>query len=995
MSLNNHSVYPNLHKVTNPKGLNAFFSPTLDEITFAQEHSRQKIPRLGLLVLIKVVDYLRYFPPIKDIPYKIISHIALSAGIEGVTKRSLLVYEQSGTRKRQGKLILQYLRLKKFDRSAKVDTYSQCLKFAATKTHLTDITNAAIEYLITEQFELPALATLEKIARQARTHVSATLYQDLNQQCSNSLLQKVDDLIAEDSTHMSWSYLKSMPKTITIPHAELYLNYAQWLLEWKHLPDIHHLPDAQIKHMRQEALSLTVNHVRELKRNKQVALALILLATQQRIARDKLTQLFVRIIQNITQRSKWQLEAHYSKHQPNTDAMIRRFHELLLRCRDVGKVNPIPQNTSQIEAYFGNDLAKWIDACQTHLNYADHNAVPFMIKSYQSRRRVLMRCLSLLSLDTRNRALRPLLSAVEKIRRLFHDNPKTPVINLSEGWNTFMKTLPARWLQLLELSGDQETVPTRHLEISILVQLQEKIIAGEVFVIGAEVYGDDRAKLVDDQTFQSEIQAYMRHIDLPSDPDDLVQKLSNGLSHWVNLVDYQYPESDAFTLNHQGLVLRKPSTKKPPKSAEKLKSLIAKRMHRINILDLIVDVDQWLNIHRYFFPASGHAPKIKDNKKRFAATLLCYGCNFGPNQTAASLKKFSRKQVSWLNLRHVTEDKLQRAIRKIINTYDKMALPKQWGSGKQASADGTHWETYEQNLIAEFHFRYRLKGAIGYYVVSDKYIALFSHFISCGVYEAVHILDGVMSNDSDIRPDTLHGDTHAQSNVVFGLAYLLGIKLMPRIRNIKHLNFYHPEQKKKCHHINKLFRGNTRWHIIKEGLPEMMKIALSIHKGLVTPSSILRMLSQKNQKNALYQAFRELGRVVRTEYLLQYINDVQLRQMVNAQTNKSESYNDFIKWIFFFNNGVIAENLQYAQEKIIKYSHLLSNMAILYNTNEMTRILEELKAQGHTIRSEDLAYLSPYRKEHINRAGYFYLDIDRKAPPMHFGQFLSEDNESE
>lgn len=65
----------------------------------------------------------------------------------------------------------------------------------------------------------------------------------------------------------------------------------------------------------------------------------------------------------------------------------------------------------------------------------------------------------------------------------------------------------------------------------------------------------------------------------------------------------------------------------------------------------------------------------------------------------------------------------------------------------------------------------------GYYHVSDKYIALFSHFIPCGVHEAIYILDGLLKNESQIQPDTLHGDTQAQSTPVFGLAYLLGINL--------------------------------------------------------------------------------------------------------------------------------------------------------------------------------------------------------------------------
>lgn len=129
----------------------------------------------------------------------------------------------------------------------------------------------------------------------------------------------------------------------------------------------------------------------------------------------------------------------------------------------------------------------------------------------------------------------------------------------------------------------------------------------------------------------------------------------------------------------------------------------------------------------------------------------------------------------------------------MVNAYNRFSLPQFWGTGKSASADGTKWNVYEQNLLSEYHLRYGGYGGIGYYHVSDMYIALFSHFIPCGVYEAVYILDGLVKNESDIQPDTLHGDTQAQSAPVFGLSHLLGIKLMPRMRNIKDLVFFKAE----------------------------------------------------------------------------------------------------------------------------------------------------------------------------------------------------------
>jgi hypothetical protein len=91
-----------------------------------------------------------------------------------------------------------------------------------------------------------------------------------------------------------------------------------------------------------------------------------------------------------------------------------------------------------------------------------------------------------------------------------------------------------------------------------------------------------------------------------------------------------------------------------------------------------------------FGPLSGFEAKIDDPRKRFIATLFCYGCNLGPSRTARSVKNLSRKQVAWLNLRHVTEERLDKAIVKVTNAYNQFGLPRFWGSGKRVFGERWH-----------------------------------------------------------------------------------------------------------------------------------------------------------------------------------------------------------------------------------------------------------------------------------------------------------------
>ena len=119
---------------------------------------------------------------------------------------------------------------------------------------------------------------------------------------------------------------------------------------------------------------------------------------------------------------------------------------------------------------------------------------------------------------------------------------------------------------------------------------------------------------------------------------------------------------------------------------------------------------------------------------------------------------------------------------------------------------------------------------------------------------------------------------------------------------------------------------------------------------------------------------------MRTIFLLGYISDVEMREMIHAATCKSEEYNNFMQWVFFYNNGIIRENQLNEQDNIIKFNHLVTNMVIFHNVNSMTNTLIKLKKEGFDITPELLAGLSPYRWEHINLLGLYELITKNKNP---------------
>jgi hypothetical protein len=160
-------------------------------------------------------------------------------------------------------------------------------------------------------------------------------------------------------------------------------------------------------------------------------------------------------------------------------------------------------------------------------------------------------------------------------------------------------------------------------------------------------------------------------------------------------------------------------------------------------------------------------------------------------------------------------------------------------------------------------------------------------------------------------------------------------------------------------------------------LADMLRIVLSIQEGRVSPSTILRRLGTHSRKNKLYFAFQELGKVVRSAYLLKYIRDPDLRRKVNHATTVSEAFNDFIQFVTFGNKGIIAKNTRDQQRKTIRYGHLVANIFIFMNVFDQSVILSDLVREGHVITQKVAETSNPYRTAHLNRFGAYFLNEAR------------------
>ena len=147
------------------------------------------------------------------------------------------------------------------------------------------------------------------------------------------------------------------------------------------------------------------------------------------------------------------------------------------------------------------------------------------------------------------------------------------------------------------------------------------------------------------------------------------------------------------------------------------------------------------------------------------------------------------------------------------------------------------------------------------------------------------------------------------------------------------------------------------------------------------PRTLLRKLGNHSRQNKLNRAFRELGRVERTLFLLRYSSEADFRQSIRAETTKVESYNDFLDWIGF-GGPILKSGDPVEQAKQVKYMDLVANTIMLHNVSDLTDVLTGMAAEGWPLTKELIGRLSPYMREHLRRFGQYMLDMNILPPPL-------------
>jgi hypothetical protein len=201
------------------------------------------------------------------------------------------------------------------------------------------------------------------------------------------------------------------------------------------------------------------------------------------------------------------------------------------------------------------------------------------------------------------------------------------------------------------------------------------------------------------------------------------------------------------------------------------------------------------------------------------------------------------------------------------------------------------------------------------------------------------------------------------------LCHALGFRFAPRIRDLKYKNLYVPDHSKNYPALTSFLGEKINTKLILAQWPEILRLATSIKQGTVTASLMLRKLASYPRQNGLALALREMGRIERTLFALDWLLSPALRQGVTAGLNKGEAKNSLSRAVCFNRLGEIGDRTYELQRYRASGLNLVVAAIILWNTVYLDRAVYAKREHGQPIDESLFQHVAPIHWNHINLTG--------------------------
>ncbi len=563
------------------------------------------------------------------------------------------------------------------------------------------------------------------------------------------------------------------------------------------------------------------------------------------------------------------------------------------------------------------------------------------------------------------------LISIEGKRNL--DMTSAPLAGISKAWKR----------RILWQNG---YIDRQSYTLCTLERLQTALRRRDIFVSASTKWTDPREKLLSPEQWKTLKPRFCRSLGHPESGEKAAQVLSEGLDRAyretlagldTNTAILLYP-----TNKNRNFTLSSLDQLEEPESLVRLRSEVASRLPRVDLPEVLLEIHTLTRFADEFTHVSEENARAEGLVISLCAALVAQACNTGLEPVLdSSFLPLTRHRLSWTMQNYLRAETLTRANARLVDIQTNVPLAGFWGGGEVASADGMRFVVPVQTIHAGANKKYfGNKRGVTYYNFTSDQFAGFHHIVIPGTLrDSMYILEGLLEHETSLKISEIMSDTAGASEIVFGLFWLLGYQFSPRLADVGSARFWRCDPQSDYGELNSLSKNCVKPERFIRHWNDILRTDASLKTGTVGASELIRSLFNSKRPTALGKAIAELGRIPKTTYMLNFINDEAYRRRILTQLNRGEGRNGLGREVYHGQKGELRQRYREGQEDQLGALGLVMNALVLWNTIYMQAVLDQMEEEGYDILPEDKARLSPLAHAHFNFLGRYSFHLE--GPP--------------
>lgn len=864
-----------------------------------------------------------------------------------------------------------WLGLRSFDRADRSTMMAVGIEAAAGTDRGEAIVATMVHHLRASRIVLPAPSTLERVAliarAQARRQAFIALGRDLGEEQAFSLDQLLETGGPGGRTNLSW--IREWPEAPSAGNLKALIerldNIRTLQVEADRARRVHASRYAVIS---REAAIMSAQHLARLERRRRLA-TLVAFSVEMEVT---LTDAAVGMVEKMVGSMFRRAERTRSERLMDDAKLLKetargyvRLGRVLIEARRSGH-----DALALIDETVGWDLLERSVREAEELTRGGDDGMEEVLERYSAVRRFAPTFLAAFTFRAA-RPSDPLLSAVEILKDFYSDGR---TVFPKRAPNSFLKP---RWRKAVFPADG--SFNRRAYEIAVLVHLRERLASGGVWVDGSRAYRTLDDFLLPPAAFETMRASGELGLAVGADAKAWLAERRHRLALRMAEVERAAAAGELpdVVIDHGQLTIS-PLRRAVPDEAEDLKARLYALLPRVRITELLAEVSAWTGFADRFVHVRTGEPAA--DQPALMGAILADATNLGLSRMAESSRGLTHARLLWTAEWHMRDETYASALAAIVDHHHAHPLASVWGPGDTSSSDGQFFRAGGRGEArADHNARYGSDpGALFYTHVSDRFAPFHTKVIAANAGEAAHVIDGLLNHESGIVIREHVTDTAGAVDHVFGLCCLLGFRFAPRIRDLGERRLYALGDVLPFPTLRPLVTGPINVRAIEDHWDETLRLAASIKAGTVAASVMLKKLAGYPRQNPIARALREIGRIERTLFMLDWLDDPELRRRTGANLNKGEARNALARAVFFNRLGELRDRTFENQRHRASGLNLVASAIILWNTVYLHRAVQYLRGQGVDVSDDLLAHVAPLGWEHVSLTGdYLWSEIDK------------------